>query len=308
MRRRWITVVASITVAAGSLAACGGSGGGAPHAAGSRAASPATTADLTPADALNVAYAKTASVSTMQVAIDGAMDVEGEHVPISGTGGVDEKARRMTMTMTMGPIGTIEMRMLGTTFYEKLPTTGAMASSPYAGKWIKIAFPANIQSAGSFDPRQALSYLEAVSTNGIHKLGSTTVRGDQTTHYSAQLDLTKVLDKAQQQLGSSTNLDLTQLAKQMGMQQLPMDVFIDGQHLVRRVAIKMQLTAPSSAGSQAGQHASFAINEDFDGYGTPVTVTAPPANQVVDGSGLLKGSLPGTSSGTAGATSGVTGD
>jgi hypothetical protein len=303
-----MTGIAAITVAAGSLAACGGSGGGSTHGAGGAVSSPAKGAELTPAAALNVAYTKTSAASTMQVAINGSMDIEGERLPITGTGGVDEKARRMAMTMTMGSLGTIEMRMLGTTFYEKLPNTGELASSPYAGKWIKISLPANIESAGSFDPRQALSYLKAVTTNGIHKVGTAIVRGEQTTHYAAQLDLTKVLDKAQQQLGSSTNLDLTQMAKQLGMQRLPMDVYIDGQHMVRRVAITMQLTAPSSAGSEAGQHASFAVNEDFYGYGTPVTVSAPPANQVVDGSGLLKGTLPGASSGTAGGISGTTGD
>jgi hypothetical protein len=218
----------------------------------------------------------------MQVAINGSVDVEGEHLPITGTGGVDVKGRRMQISMQMGSLGTIEMRMLGTTFYEKLPKTEDFASSPYAGKWIKVTLPAGTQAAGSFDPRQTLSFLKEVTADGIHQAGTATVRGDSTTHYTAQLDLTKVLDKAQQQLGGSTNLDLTQLAKQMGMQRLPMDIYIDAQHLVRRVTMTMQLTAPSSAGSEAGQHASFAITEDFFGYGTPVTVTQPPADQVVD--------------------------
>lgn len=301
MRRRWLTGIAAITVAAGSLTACANSSGGSPDAA-SPAASPTKAADLTPADALNAAYSKTSAASTMQVAIDGSVDVEGEHLPITGSGGVDVKARRMVMSMQMGSLGTIQMRMLGTTFYERLPQTGELASSPYAGKWIKITLPAGEQNAGSFDPRQTLSFLKEVTADGIHKVGTATVRGDSTTHYTAQLDLTKVLDKAQQQLGSSTNLDLTQLAKQMGMQRLPMDIFIDGQHLVRRVTMTMQLTAPSSAGSEAGQHASFAINEDFYGYGTPVTVTQPPASEVVDGSGLLKGGAPNISSGSASGT------
>jgi hypothetical protein len=300
MRRRLMTGFAALTVAAGSLAACGGSGG--PHAAGSAPSSPSRAADLTPADALNVAYTTTSAASTMQVAIGGTLDVQGTHLPISGSGGVDERAHRLVMNLRMGSIGTIEMRGIGATFYEKLPATGELAGSPYAGKWIKITLPASAVSANSFDPRQTLSYLKEVSANGIHRAGTAVVRGEKTTHYTAQLDLTKLFDKAQQQLGSSTNLNLTQLAKQMGMQQLPMDIYIDGQHLVRRVTMTMHLTAPSSAGSQAGEHASFAVTEDFYGYGTPVTVTAPPADQVVDGNGLLKGS-PAASGG-----SGITGD
>lgn len=305
MRCRWMTGIATIALAAGSLAACGGSGGGASHAAGSSGAAPAKGAELAPADALTAAYTKTSRVSSMQLAIDGSVNVEGQHLPISGSGGEDVKARRLSMSMTMGSLGTIDMRMIGTTFYERLSKTGEFASSPYAGKWIKITFPASVQSAGTFDPRQTLSYFKELTTNGISKIGTATVRGAQTTHYKAQLDLTKVLDKAQQQLGSSTNLDLTQLAKQMGMQRLPMDIYIDGQHLVRRVTMTMEITAPSSAGSEAGQHASFAVNEDFYGYGTPVNVTTPPANEVIDGTGLLHGSLP-TPSG--GSTGGIVGD
>jgi hypothetical protein len=294
--RRWFTGVAAIAVAAGSLTACADSSGGPSHAA-SPTAAPATTAELTPADALNAAYTKTSAASTMQVAISGSMDVEGQHLPITGTGGVDVKGRRMAMSMRMGSLGTVEMRMLGTTFYEKLPRPGDLASSPYAGKWISVTVPAGAQTAGSFDPRQTLSFLKEVTADGIHQVGTAAVRGDSTTHYTAQLDLTKVMDKAQQQLGSSTSLDLTQFAKQMGMSRLPMDIYIDGQHLVRRVAMTLQLTAPSSAGSDAGQHAAFAITEDFYGYGTPVSVVQPPADQVVDGSGLLHGSLPTASAG-----------
>ena len=292
-----LAMVSAITVAAGSLAGCGGSAG-TPQARGSSAASPSATV-LTPADAVHAAYTKTSAVSTLQVAINGSMDIEGKHAPITGSGAEDLKARRVSMSMTMGPIGTIEMRMLGTTFYEKLPKTGEFAASPYTGKWIKIRFPSSIESAGSFDPRQTLSYLEDVTADGIHKVGTATVRGTRTTHYAAQLDLGKVLDKAQQELGSSTNLDLTQMAKKLGMQRLPMDIFIDGDHLVRRVTMKMHLTAPSSAGSEAGKQASFSVDEDFYGYGTPVRVTAPPADQVVDGSGLLHGSVPTASDGRA---------
>ena len=48
---------------------------------------------------------------------------------------------------------------------------------------------------GQSDPPQFLAYLETVSA-GVTKVGTETMRGVDTTHYHATLDLAKAVDRA----------------------------------------------------------------------------------------------------------------
>ena len=307
--RRTVTAasMALALAAAGVLAGCGGSSSGAGAGGGAAAGSPAPAAEssqssqaASPQRAIAAAYSSTAAASSMKIAVKGTIDVQGKHLSISGHGAADLPARKVDLTMTLGQLGDIRMREIGNTVYEKLPPSALPGGSPYAGRWIKITLPAGAsgQAAGSFDPQQALSFLKDVSDGGVKRVGTTTVDGTPTTHYSAQIDLSKALQKAQQQLhsaGSTPNLNLTQLAHQLGRSQLPIDVYIDGKHLLRRVTMSMQVPVPSAAstasgaGSGSSGQASFSVTEDFSDYGSPVQISAPPAGQVVDGSSLLGG-------------------
>jgi hypothetical protein len=73
------------------------------------------------------------------------------------------------------------------------------------------------------------------------------------------------------------------MATSLGMTQLPMDLYVDSDHHVRRISFSMD--APKSTTGQG----AMTMTEDFYDFGVPVTVTAPPADQVVDSSGLLGG-------------------
>ena len=81
---------------------------------------------------------------------------------------------------------------------------------------------------------------------------------------------------------------------------LLVDVWVDGQARVSRIAISLPM--PQGSGVPAGFRVSEAV--DYYGFGVPVQVFAPPASQVMSGSELsqsmpVSGSSPGGSFGQA---------
>jgi hypothetical protein len=74
---------------------------------------------------------------------------------------------------------------------------------------------------------------------------------------------------------------LSQLRSSTNLHQLPMDVWVDGHHLVRRIAMSITLPAPDGAGLQE------AMTADIGDYGPQPQPTAPPADQVQDLANLI---------------------
>jgi hypothetical protein len=118
------------------------------------------------------------------------------------------------------------------------------------------------QQVGSQDPTQALQMLESVGD--VQKVGTAQVGGVDTTEYSAQIDLQKVVAKY-----PGTGLD--RYAKLLGSKTIPVEVWIGGDGLVRKV-------------HEQGSH--FDLTFLLSDFGAPVTVTLPPADQVADLSSL----------------------
>ena len=133
----------------------------------------------------------------------------------------------------------------------------------------------NFQSLESFtrsDPRDVLEALRDVSGE-IETVGTEELRGVETTHYRALVDPARIAKGASflDPLTSSTGVG----------DAVPLDERIDGDGLVRKLAIEMSSTDPSA--SQQGE-ASLAF-ELWD-YGKPVEIDLPPASQVADASDL----------------------
>ena len=66
-----------------------------------------------------------------------------------------------------------------------------------------------------------------------------------------------------------------------GIHDFPVDVWIDGRHLVRRAAMTLTLTLPG------GQSMQESMTMDFTHYGPQPRPTPPPSDQVQDLGGLL---------------------
>jgi hypothetical protein len=157
---------------------------------------------------------------------------------------------------------------------------------PGGKSWMKLDLDAAAKSQGidlsaltggsgaEQDPTQVLQYLKGAGTST--KVGDETVNGVPTTHYHAVIDLKKAAAKG----GADAEKAVQQLQKAAGISSLPLDVWIDKDHLVRRETMKYDMTVQ-------GQRASMDLKVDMTKYGVDVVAKAPPASDVLDASKLL---------------------
>jgi len=245
----------------------------------------------------------------VEMALPGA----DEALSFSAEGGFDTPAKRAQMTFDLsslaellkgfgssfggtvtGDLGSpedwkLEVIQDGDTAYIRFPL---IAKDLPAGKtWIKgdakdlsNADAGQMSQFGSLagtDPRDVFGLLKAVS-GSIEAVGTEKIRGVETSHYRATIDMAKVeqlVPEAQRQsLGG-----LDQSAKQAGLTELPLEIWIDSDQRVRKLSIDLDAKQP---GSDASVKASLVV-ELYD-YGTPLELELPPADQVADASTLKK--------------------
>jgi hypothetical protein len=133
---------------------------------------------------------------------------------------------------------------------------------------------------GATDPSQLLEWLRGVSDD-VEEVGTEEVRGVETTHLTATVDLQKALDElpAEQR---------EQLAGQLGDidAAVPVDVWIDGDSLVRRMEMDLTQLMGQAMGGAAGS--AMMRMELFD-YGEEVTIEVPDASEVTPFSDVMGG-------------------
>ena len=296
IRRPYLLVAALVAVTALAAAGCGGSS--------------IVVPELT---SFTSVARKSASADSARFALELSMTVPGAAKPVSfsATGAFDTPAERSQVTVdlssvaelltsagsslggtTTGGLGSpadwkLDTIQDGQTAYIHFPL---LANELPEGKtWIKGdaaalagAHAGRLSRFGSLagtDPRDTLAMLKAVS-GSIEAVGSDTIRGVETSHYRATIDTAKLeqlVPAAQRQtLGG-----LDQGAKQAGLTQIPLDVWIGADQLVRKLSVDVDTTQP---GTGQAVKASFVV-ELYD-YGQPLDLQLPPADQVVDASTL----------------------
>jgi hypothetical protein len=259
--------------------------------------------DTVSLDPVASAASRTAQVSTQHMSMTAVMQLPGVSQTISFTaeGAVDNRARRGEIAIDMSSLA------------GALPPSAHALSDP--GLWrgkevfdasnglvVYMNFPFLAQSArltkpwirfdvGSFakklgfdfdqlmqmsggDPTRQLEYLRATSGE-VRKLGTAKVRGVTTTHYRAHVDLSKypkLLPESQRGVARSSVEALTKLT---GASTFPVEVWVDNRNLVRRMRMVMVMKAPQGP-------MTMWMTLDFYGFGTPVNVELPPADQVTD--------------------------
>lgn len=200
---------------------------------------------------------------------------------IAGTGGPD---------LGDPALWAIETVRDGTTTYVKFP---AIADELPEGKsWVK-AEDGQVVEAGSFelkefeqftqaDPKQLLQALEELSGD-IEVVGTESLRGVETTHYRATVDAESVARSASEESGQDLGAFTDQIVGQSGVSELPIDIWIDADGLVRKVSLDVTATPP---GDTAPSRAVVAF-ELWD-IGESLEIELPPADQVVDASELKR--------------------
>lgn len=198
---------------------------------------------------------------------------QGE-VTVVGEGVGDGRAGHFTATMEgVDPDGPVEVEMLlvdgvayqrSEIFSQALGTTATWIS--FDMEAVVPGFEAITDQARQLDPTRSLEQLREVGR--VSEIGPETVNGVSTKHYTAVVTMRASFEAAgvdeatMQQYVDLTGIDLDA--------DVPMEVWIDDEGLVRRTRVQIATDAFSTD-----------TTTDILDYGVAVDVTAPPADQTV---------------------------
>ena len=241
--------------------------------------------------------ASTAKAGSAKLAFDTTIETGGNKLHMTGDGKADFRNREATMTFDVGdllrgsglPASANEKWTIltqGLVVYMHAPSLAQQL--PAAKEWLKLDVEKLARSQnvnlGQFreltqnDPTQMLAYLKAVSGK-IEKVGTEDVRGVDTTHYRAKVDLDRVAEQAPPNLRKTFKASIQSLKQGLGTDKIPVDVWVDDDSLVRRLAEHLPIAT--------GGKIDFSV--DFFDFGTPVSITPPPASQTLDLAQVLGG-------------------
>jgi len=259
-------------------------------------------------DPVAEAAQNTAQISTMHMSMRGTMSVPGLDAPVAMTarGGFDNERKLGSMTMDMSDFA---KAAAGTKLADPKLWRGEQVfdfgrhpilymrfpfmtqSLPGNKQWIRIDLQlvgeamgmdfSQLMQGTQSNPAQQLDYLRAVSGD-LKEIGTEQVRGIQTTHYRATVDLRKYPELVPEDQRESTQATIDQLVKLTGLTTYPVDVWVDSKQLVRRMAFDQSFK--TGAGKMSMQ-----MSVDYFDFGKPVEVLIPPRSQTADFSELIKG-------------------
>jgi hypothetical protein len=281
--RRSTFVPLAALLAAGALAAtgCGSSAGTSSNgSAGSSTIGPvAEAADVT------------ARAAGAQVALSGNVHAGGLTMTISGQGSFDFPAHEGTFAMSLSGLPEAALRALHTSSVtiDELFKSGSLyvgsplfaGKLPHGAKWMKLDLatvsrtlglnPSSLTSGGA-DPAEYLRELRSAGAD-VKVVGHEKVRGEETTRYAATVNLQKALE-AHGASSKAASEALSKLSSTLGGTNLPVEAWVDGKGLLRKVRIKL-----------SGQAIAADVGVEYFNFGATPAVTAPAASEVFDATG-----------------------
>ncbi len=203
-----------------------------------------------------------------------------------GSGSIDFSNDALQLHLTVGADGQqepIDAVYEGGVVYESLPGLGAVAP----GKtWLSIDLSA-LQKEAAQDPSSGslgsnptvMLQMLAQQGNTVVALGPSTVDGSAVNGYSVTVNPAR----AEQQI-KKANLPpwMEQAVAGLKVHDLRFKVYVDQSGLLRSMVSQV------AESTGAAGNVSFSETLDFSDYGTPVTVTTPPASQVESFEQLLQ--------------------
>jgi hypothetical protein len=282
-------LIASAVLGSGFvIAGCGGSsnnnssaqgsaGGGTSH----KTISLARAADISSDAAgykVHMVMAETVAAQTINMSVDGSF------TPKSHQGAL---TMDMALPASLGGEQKFQVVMANDTFYMKMPP--ALASKiPGAKPWFAInlkqlgkaakmpGLASLLNSSQSLNnPGEYLDFLRAATAGSVTTVGQETIDGVQTTHYEATIQFSKLADALPQADRQAMQQLISELEQKASVQDMPIDVWIDGSDLVRRIMMNIKETVQ-------GHPITVAITEDLSDYGTQPAPTIPSASQTTN--------------------------
>jgi hypothetical protein len=214
----------------------------------------------------------------------------GSFDPASHTGSVDMAMNFASIPQVSQALGSSTLHLQeivdGLVLYLKLPAA-VMRLPALGGKpWVEINLAAAAGRAGvpglsslmnnptSSDPSQFLRYLRAAS-GAVSRVGTARIDGFPTTEYRSVIRLDRVAQGFPPAQRAQVRQAVAALERVTQLRSIPVEVWVDRQHLVRRMKFGFRETV-------SGQPLSLAMQIDIPQYGPQQPPAIPPASQVTD--------------------------
>jgi hypothetical protein len=262
---------------------------------------------VAPGSARFLASAATKSTATPSMKTDLTVTMLSSQLPggrmeMSATGALDNQNHRMSMRLDMSKLvaqlGSAMPGAMGSTadwvgqevadfsngqavMYLNLPVLAKVM--PGGKPWIKVDLDAVGKQAGidlsqftqlGTDPSRMVGWLRTVSGD-VTTVGTEQIDGVETTHYRANVDLSKYPDLVPADQRDAVRKAIDQLTKSAHLSSFPVHVWVGKDGLVRQV--RAVLTE-----SIQGQTMNVMTNERFYDFGAPVDIQLPSSDQVTD--------------------------
>ena len=246
-------------------------------------------------DPVAEAAVATSQAGGAQMSMRARVEIEGLGTPLTmtGTGNFNFAAGEGEIVSNLSGLGSTGQGALppGALHFTELFAKDILyLESPlFAGKlpggarWMKIDLakaargvgldPQSL-TGGQSDPGQVLSYLRA-SGGSVKDLGPGVVRGTKTTRYGGTIDLAKAAGKIAGAGGPELKASIERLLSQGTGAKIPVEVWVDGHNLVRRMTMTM-------AEAPAGHRFKVAISLELFNFGATPTVHVPAESEVFD--------------------------
>ncbi len=273
--RTWRNLLILLALGAAGLTGCGGGDGD----------------ELGDVELIRTAASATEAAGSARMEM--VMDLAGQE--LTAEGAFDFEAEQGTVSMDFGDaVGDLPDAPDDLTFEAVYDRTTVFMSSGIFGplasgaEWVRMDLEEIASMSGvdldelptSNNPADALAALAGVSEDGVEDLGQEEVRGVDTTHYRATIDLQQAVDT----LGVADSEDLDAALEQFGDSPFEVEVWIDDEGLVRR-----ETTSVDAGGDQV------ATTMEFFDFGEDVDIDVPDESDSVDLLDLMGdlGGLPG---------------
>ena len=236
------------------------------------------------ADMLAAAVDKTTNADSSRMSFRVNVDAAGESSDLKGEGVFDYRRNAGQMTMDLSALdeGMEELEFIvdGDVIYVR----GFEDEAPPGKSWMKVDM-STVQGAAQFgelsrmnSPAAELQYLRAASKS-VEKEALEKVRGVETTRYHTVIDLSRLVTEAAEGAPPRLRKQVRQEAKgliaESGIEELPTDVWIDADGLLRKMTMDFSFEAE-------GEKVRMQSTVELFDFGVPVRVSHPPANETFD--------------------------
>jgi hypothetical protein len=242
---------------------------------------------MTPAAAVAKAAKNTEDITSVRYRMKGKVPEQGR-VEAEASMRIKPSVA-MTMKMTVpdqGTKGTMEIRLVDKAMY--IGGNADMAKEMDGKTWIKFDMSAlgdknlgaTTPGAGAADQNPAAESTFLTGAKNVKKVGTETVDGVKTTHYSGTVTLAdlKASFKDEAKAVREQREKSLQQYEKLGVDKLTMDMWVDGQDHTKQ--FRMQ---------GAADKGPLDMTITFLDYNKPVTVAAPPAKDTADLAEMMKG-------------------